>query len=144
FTSARVMRVCDANPLHLGHLHRADGRWRIYVFASPDAALLAETASRLEAVIGDHAEWFDVQVVYPQNSLEVDLMAVPAPFTPRVGPFDLTDLENVFATLPDDDVFDARGISRDGVIVVVRPDHYVAQVLPLDAAADLAGFFGGA
>ncbi|MBO3211720.1 FAD-dependent monooxygenase, partial [Dermatophilus congolensis] len=30
FTSAHVIRVCDTNPLHLGHQHRADGRWRIY------------------------------------------------------------------------------------------------------------------
>jgi phenol 2-monooxygenase len=142
FKSARVMRVCDANPLHLGHLARADGRWRIYVFASTDASALGKVASRLEAVLGDHPEWFDVKVVYPQHYLEVDLMAVPALFTPQIGPFELTDLENVFATLPDDDIFDARGISRDGVIVVVRPDHYVAQVLPVGAVGELAGFFG--
>ena len=33
FKSAPVVRVCDANPVHLGHHAAADGRWRIYVFA---------------------------------------------------------------------------------------------------------------
>ena len=38
FKSAPVVRVCDANPLQLGHQARADGRWRIYVFADSQAA----------------------------------------------------------------------------------------------------------
>lgn len=33
FKSSEVMRIADANPKHLGHHHRADGRYRIYVFA---------------------------------------------------------------------------------------------------------------
>ena len=39
------------------------------------------------------------------------------------------------------DIFDARGLSRDGVVVVVRPDQYVAAVLPLEATDELADFF---
>ena len=35
FKSAPVIRVADGNPVHLGHHHRADGRWRIYAFAAP-------------------------------------------------------------------------------------------------------------
>src|SRR5690625_4959190 len=38
FKSARVARVCDGNPLHLGHQATADGRWRIYVFADEPPA----------------------------------------------------------------------------------------------------------
>ena len=34
FKSAPVIRVADGNPVHLGHHHRADGRWRIYAFAA--------------------------------------------------------------------------------------------------------------
>ena len=42
------------------------------------------------------------------------------------------------------DIFDMRGIDRDrGCMVVVRPDQYVAHVLPLDAHAELAAFFDG-
>jgi phenol 2-monooxygenase len=37
-----------------------------------------------------------------------------------------------------------RGIDRDrGCVVVVRPDQYIAHVLPLDAYGDIAGFFSG-
>src|SRR5581483_1677456 len=36
FHSARVIRLADAKPLHLGHVHRADGAWRVYIFADRD------------------------------------------------------------------------------------------------------------
>jgi len=37
-----------------------------------------------------------------------------------------------------------RGIDRaQGCMVVVRPDQYVAHVLPLDAYAALSQFFAG-
>ena len=42
------------------------------------------------------------------------------------------------------DIFEARELSRDGVVVVVRPDQYVAAILPLDAVAELDGFLAGA
>jgi phenol 2-monooxygenase len=42
------------------------------------------------------------------------------------------------------DIFDERGIDRErGAVVVVRPDQYVAQVLPLDAHAELTELFDG-
>jgi hypothetical protein len=40
------------------------------------------------------------------------------------------------------DIFDMRGIDRaGGCIVIVRPDQFVANVLPLDAHAEVAAFF---
>ena len=37
-----------------------------------------------------------------------------------------------------------RGINRDnGCMVVVRPDQHVANVLPLNAYAELTAFFDG-
>ena len=33
FHSAPVVRLADAKPVHLGHVARADGAWRIYIFA---------------------------------------------------------------------------------------------------------------
>jgi phenol 2-monooxygenase (NADPH) len=150
FKSAMVARVSDGNPLHLGHQARADGRWRVYVFAdrgsqvdafaawldtAPDSPLTAtpEGAER-------HA-WFDVKVIYPRPHTEVDIVAVPAVFKPTVGPFGLADWEKVYGVVPGDDIFEARGISADGAVVVVRPDHYVAHVLPLTATAELGTFF---
>jgi phenol 2-monooxygenase len=47
----------------------------------------------------------------------------------------------VYATLPGEDIFDAREIARTGAVVVVRPDQYVSHVLPLAATDKLAVFF---
>ncbi len=156
FKSARVVRVGDTNPVQLGHHHRADGRWRLYAFApaaapgeasvlrdwaewlrsAPDSPLLAHTP-----VGGDIDAVFDVKVIYQQPHTEFDLDQVPVTFLPQTGPFGLTDYEKVYAALPGDDIFEQRGISRAGVVVVVRPDQYVAHVLPLTASAELAAFF---
>jgi phenol 2-monooxygenase len=156
FKSAMVERVCDTNPMHLGHHARADGRWRIYVFAdaataaregTPTAALAqwltSSAGSPLAATPAglDLDAWFDVKVIYQQDHTGVDLGAVPEVFLPRTGPFGLIDYEKVYAARPGDDIFDARGIDRAGAMVVVRPDQYVAHVLPLTATDDLAAFF---
>jgi phenol 2-monooxygenase len=155
FKSAPVVRVCDTNPLHLGHQAKADGRWRIYVFADPAVAgspspttdlaewLVSAPDSPLAATPegADADAWFDVKVIYQQDHPGIDIGAVPAAFKPEVGPFKLTYLENVYGTDPAADTFELRGLDRGGVMVVVRPDQYVANVLPLTATAELAAFF---
>lgn len=160
FKSAKVMRVCDGNKVHLGHHATADGRWRIYAFA--DSALPG-TDSSLDA----WAKWmlnsanspvvkytpegsdldnlFDVKVIYQQPHGEVEFSPeMPAIFAPKIGPFQLTDYEKVYACDSDADIFETCGISRKGAVVVVRPDHYVSQVLSLDDVDELASFFDGA
>ncbi len=82
-----------------------------------------------------------MKVIYQQDHTNIDIGAVPAAFKPQVGPFGLTYLEKVYATDPTADIFDLRGIDRGGAMVVVRPDQYVANVLPLTATAELAAFF---
>ncbi len=72
---------------------------------------------------------------------------MPGVFRPKVGPFQLLNWEKVFSAglnvwLPTD-IFEERGLSRDGVVVVVRPDQYVAHVLPLTAHDELSAFFAG-
>ncbi|MEA3551413.1 FAD-binding monooxygenase [Pseudarthrobacter sp. C1] len=157
FKSAPVVRVGDTNPMHLGHHATADGRWRIYVFADAAPAgghsgvadfaewLANSPQSPLAATPSDADPdaWFDVKVVYQQPHTAVDINAVPAVFRPQVGPFKLTDYEKVYATDPNADIFELRGLDRGGVVVVVRPDQYVANVLPLAATAELAEFFAG-
>lgn len=157
FKSRPVIRVNDSNPLQLGHLHRADGRWRVYAFADgafgstpaldawadwlangPDSPVAAHTPAG-----ADRNGLFDVKVIYQAPYTAVDVPNVPAAFKPAVGPFELVNTNEVFAANADDDIFDVRGLSRDGVVVVVRPDQYVAHVLPLDATAELAAFFAG-
>ena len=156
FKSAPVVRVGDANPVQLGHHHRADGRWRLYAFAdagvSGDASALAEWAEWLETspespllaytpAGSDIDSVFDVKVVYQQPHTGVDVGQVPAVFLPTTGPFALIDYEKLYATDPEHDIFEVRGIDRGGVVVVVRPDMYVANVLPLAATKELAAFF---
>lgn len=165
FKSAPVVRVCDTNPMHLGHHATADGRWRIYVFAdsaapgtvkpeteqhgapSPAADFAEWIANAPDSPLAatpsgaDRDAWFDVKVIYQQPHTEIDINAVPAVFKPTVGPFRLTYLEKVFGTDANADIFELRGLDRGGVVVVVRPDQYVANVLPLTATAELAEFF---
>ncbi len=161
FMSVEVVRVCDGNAVHLGHHARADGRWRIYAFADAPAAgedsalaawaeWLASSASPLARFTppgGDADAVFDVKAIYQQPFEEVDISLVPDVFLPRTGPLGLIDWEKVYAAAPSawtsTDIFDERGLSREGVVVVVRPDQYVAAVLPLTATQELADFFAG-
>ena len=75
-----------------------------------------------------------VRAVFQQGHRELE--ATPATFLlPRKGVFGLIDYEKVFTPDPrEEDIFDARAIDRDATAsLVVRPDQYVAHVLPLDA-----------
>ena len=54
--SAPVVHVCDANPVHLGHHARADGRWRIYAFADGAAPGDAPALSQFAAWLSDDDE----------------------------------------------------------------------------------------
>ena len=160
FMSAPVTLACDGNVIHLGHHAKADGRWRIYAFAD-------RPAPGEESALSAWAEWlandedspvrrhtprgadrdavFDVKVVYQQGYDSLDVTAVPQIFRPETGPLGLTDWEKVFAAAPsawnETDIFEERGLSRDGVVVVVRPDQYVAAVVPLSETSELAAFF---
>ena len=160
--SAPVIRLADARPLHLGHVAKADGRWRLFLFA--DDKLPDDSSSRLRglcewlaqsgtsplriytAAEADIDSVIDVRAVYQQGHRNLAFDALPSLLRPRKGCFKLIDYEKAFC--PDlkngPDIFDARAIDRArGCIVVVRPDQYVANVLPLDARDDLAAFFGG-
>jgi phenol 2-monooxygenase/3-hydroxybenzoate 4-monooxygenase len=162
FHSAPVVRVSDARPLHLGHVGKADGRWRLYAFAGAndpttcEAGVLAlcrfletspDSPVRKYTRPGqDPDAVFDLRAIFQQAHRDLDIGAMPALLLPRKGRHGLRDYEKVFC--PDlkngPDIFDLRGIDRaKGALVVVRPDQYVAHVLPLDAHQALAGFFAG-
>ena len=154
FKSVEVVRVCDGNVVHLGHHAKADGRWRVYAFADASGAHVGEWASAVEQIIAratpadaDPDAVVDVKVIYQQPFEEIDLLSTPSLFLPKSGPLGLTDWEKVYTAAPnawtDADIFVQRELSRNGVIVVVRPDQYVAAVLPLEATAELGEFFQG-
>jgi len=86
----------------------------------------------------------DLRAVFQPHFRELDMMAMPALLRPAKGRYGLCDYEKVFCAdiKSGEDVFAMRGIDRaSGCLLVVRPDQYVAEVLPLDDHAGLAGFF---
>ena len=104
--------------------------------------------ARFTPADGDVDAVFDVKAVYQQPYEELDVTTAPALFRPQTGPLGLTDWEKVYAAAPskwsDADIFEERGLSRDGVVIVVRPDQYVAAILPLGAVDELESFLEGA
>jgi phenol 2-monooxygenase (NADPH) len=160
FHSAPVVRLADAKPVQLGHAARADGAWRLYVLA--DEADPAHAGSRARAFFdflasaaspsrrftpagADPDSVIDVRAVFQQEHRLLAVDAMPPVLQPRKGRFGLIDYEKAFCPDPAaGDIFDLRGIDREaGCVVVVRPDQYVAHVLPLDAHEALAAFFAG-
>jgi phenol 2-monooxygenase len=159
FHSAEVIRLADAKTLQLGHVHRADGRWRLYAFA--DTVDPRNPGSRLHQLM-DHLAGeksplrrytpsgvdadavFDLRAIIQQSHGEMEWSDMHPLLKPRKGRLGLVDYEKVFAPVPDihRDIFDQRGIDRGlGALVVVRPDQYVALLLPLDAYDELSAFF---
>ncbi|MFL5251097.1 MAG: FAD-binding monooxygenase [Myxococcales bacterium] len=160
FHSAPVVRLADAKPVHLGHVARADGAWRIYIFADRhDPAdrnsrvrelceFLKSDASPTKRFTPADAEpdaVIDIRAIFQQGHRELDVNELPAVLRPTKGRFGLIDYEKAFCPDPNaDDIFDLRGVDREtGCMVVVRPDQYIAHVLPLHAHAALADFFAG-
>jgi phenol 2-monooxygenase len=166
FHSAPVVRLSDAKPIELGHVARADGRWRIYAFA--DSENPAAPTSRLRTLCNflveaptspvrrytpagaDIDAVIDVRAVLQQGHRDVRLEDMPALLLPSKGRYGLRDYEKLFC--PDvksgqngnQDIFELRGVDREkGCMVVVRPDQYIAHVLPLDVYAELSAFFSG-
>lgn len=154
FHSAPVLRLTDAKPLQLGHAGKADGRWRLYAFAGADDTSLRELCAFLEQSPASPVQRytragqdvdavFDLRAIFQQSHRELAFEALPALLRPRKGRHGLIDYEKVFCPDPKSaDIFDQRGIDRaQGALVVVRPDQYIAHVLPLDAHHSLAAFF---
>ncbi|OGA60394.1 MAG: phenol 2-monooxygenase [Burkholderiales bacterium RIFCSPHIGHO2_01_FULL_64_960] len=163
FHSASVLRLSDAKPVELGHVAKADGRWRLYAFAGAhDEGRNAETGvgalcrfleasslsplRRYTAAHQDVDAVFDLRAIFQQAHHALDLASMPALLLPRKGRLGLIDYEKTFtsAVKYGPDIFDLRGIDRaQGALVVVRPDQYIAHVLPLEAHHLLAEFFDG-
>lgn len=160
FHSSPVVRLADARPIHLGHALEADGRWRIVAFASAEdpadagsrihrlAAFLQESSAsplRRYTPTGDDVDSvIEVLAVVQQGYRELEVESLPEILRPPKGVYGLRDYEKVFCVDVDrgEDIFDDRAIERDrGCMLVVRPDQHVANVLPLDAFAELGEFF---
>ena len=162
FHSAPVVRLADAKPMELGHTLKADTRWRLYAFCP--AGNPAETGSAIGELCRFLAEGaaspvrnhtpegedidsvIDLRAVFQQGFRHLALETMPGLLLPKKGRLGLVDYEKMFC--PDlkngRDIFQMREVDRErGCLVIVRPDQYVAHVLPFDAHDELAAFFAG-
>ncbi len=162
FHSAPVTRIGDGKQLQLGAAFLADGRWRLVAFAgqgdtgaagSPIAKFcefLSESPQsplkRFTPTGADVDSVMDVRAVFQQSHHTLDVTALPELLFPPKGRYGLRDYEKAFCSFEDakQNIFDMRGINKhSGCLVIVRPDQYVAQVLPLEDTAALAQVFDG-
>jgi phenol 2-monooxygenase len=156
FHSAEAIRVSDGRCQHLGHLNKADGRWRLFIFGSDqnptdtasDSAQLIHFLAKSESspVIKytpegtDIDSVIDVYGVFQQRDLAIE--EIPGFLWPAKGKYGLNDYEKVFHADQDNDIYALRGIDRSrGCMVIVRPDQHIANILPLNAQTELSAFF---
>ncbi|MCP4597666.1 FAD-dependent monooxygenase [Neptuniibacter sp.] len=156
FHSAEATRVADGRSQHLGHLVKADGRWRIFLFGDKQNPTdpSSEAYKFIDFLANDAASpvqkytptgtdidsVFDTYAVFQQQDLEMhDLQGY---LWPAKGKYGLRDYEKVFHAEEGNDIYDLRGIDRSaGCVVVVRPDQHIATILPVTAHEELTKFF---
>jgi phenol 2-monooxygenase (NADPH) len=170
FHSAPVLRLGDGKQLQLGQTLAADGRWRLLAFAGQgDHAEPASAIGKLCSYLtespqspikrytpagADMDAVFDVRAVFQQSHHQLPITAMPELLFPHKGRYGLRDYEKAFCALAEtgqnpsqklsQDIYTLRRIDREqGCLVVVRPDQYIAHILPLEATDALADFFSG-
>jgi phenol 2-monooxygenase len=160
--SAPVIRLADAKPVHLGHTVKADGRWRIFAFAGAEdpaaphsgigrlchflADVRQSPVRKFTPMAEDIDSVIDVRAIFQQSHHDLAVETMPGFLLPAKGRFGLRDYEKMFCAdlRSGNDILTLRGIDRErGCMVVVRPDQYIAHVLPLDGFEQLAAFFDG-
>jgi len=156
FHSAQAIRVADGYRQHLGHLNKADGRWRVFIFgnkqnpaqATSDCYALIDFLANADTspvqkytpVNADIDSVLDVYAVFQQQDLS--MTDLPHFLWPAKGRYGLRDYEKVFLSEEGNDIFEQRNIDRSkGCMVIVRPDQHIANILPLNAYDQLAAFF---
>ncbi len=156
FHSAEATRVADGRSQHLGHLVKADGRWRFFLFGDkqnptdPSSAayqfidfLANDESSPVQKYTPKGADIdsvFDTYAVFQQQDLSMH--DLPDYLWPAKGKYGLRDYEKVFHAEESNDIYDLRGVDRSaGCVVVVRPDQHIATILPVTAHEELKKFF---
>ena len=155
FHSAPVIRLADAKPMQLGHVIKADGRWRVFLFApakdgGAEGGVIARACTHLQLIAvdvttngADIDSVLDVRAVFQLPHREINLASLPEPLLPKKGRYGLTDYEKAFCAAPGpSDIFDMRGLNRArGAAIVVRPDQYVSLISPLSDMTLIGDFF---
>jgi phenol 2-monooxygenase len=114
------------------------------VESGPLASFCAEVSAVIRRFTPPEAQIdsvIDLRAVLRQPVEALEHPQMPALLRPAVGRLELTDYEKVFCTDPRDDIYDKRGIdTKRGAVLLVRPDGYVAHILPLIATSQLEEF----
>jgi len=156
FHSAKAVRISDGRPQHLGHLNKADGRWRIFIFGNKKNPInkLSVVSMLIDFLANNESSpirkytpegtdidsIIDIYAIFQQQDLSIENM--PDLLWPAKGKYALRDYEKVFHADVNEDIFTQRRIDRSsGCMVVVRPDQHIANILPLDAYNELSNFF---
>jgi len=157
FHSNKVKRLADGRILHLGHINKADIRWRLFIFCNNSNPFKKQ--SKLQKLIEfiyesknspiikytpknvDIDSIIDVVTVF-QHKNEVSIEQMDDFFTPKKGKYQLRDYEKIYTSIPQNDIFKTRAINqREGCILIVRPDQHIANILSLGSYNTLTSFF---
>ena len=162
FHSAPVVRMGDGKHMQMGASFLADGRWRLLAFAGQGDAAAADSplarlckfltespdspVKRFTPAGADVDAVIDVRAVFQHSHHSLAVTALPELLFPHKGKLGLRDYEKAFCAINEEsqNIYGMRGIDKtSGCLVVVRPDQYVAQVLPMNDTEALAKFFAG-
>ncbi len=162
FHSAPAIRIGDGKKMQLAETLVADGRWRLIAFAGKyDKAEPASPVGKLCNYLStspkspvkrytpagaDVDAVFDVRAVFQQSHHQLAVTDMPDLLFPHKGRYGLRDYEKAFCVLDEtsQNIYNLRQIDHEnGCLVIVRPDQYMANILPLDATEALAAFFDG-
>ncbi|CAI4219777.1 unnamed protein product [Parascedosporium putredinis] len=160
-THSLLMRFSDAKPLQLVKAMPSDSRWNVVVF--PGDLNKKESAERFEKATieliktanaftpadKDINSVINPVVVLSTERKDLSQNQIPEFYTPYCGPRNVRWLHNVFTDeagpySPHGHAYEKYGIDPNrGALVIVRPDHYISKVLPLEQAAEVKTFLEG-
>lgn len=162
FHSAPVIRIGDGKELQLGTVLVADARWRLIAFAGvgDDGSVATPMGKLCQYLVvsakspmtrftpagGDIDSVIDFRAVFQKSHHDLAVTAMPELLFPHKGKLGLRDYEKAYSAIPREgkDIYAMRGIDREqGCLVLVRPDQYIAQILPFGATVELEEFFNG-
>jgi phenol 2-monooxygenase len=165
-----IIRAADARPVEIQDLLVADTRFKLFVFTGrPEGSqleLIRSSADALEKALGKvfpngvREKATDIVSICIGDVMEMEYTVLPPILRSHWTKYVLCTLSTlvpigslVFVRVYVDDLdvtktmggkaYHTYGIAEEGAIVVVRPDGYVATVLPLSSAKEVAGYFSG-
>ncbi|KAH7312924.1 FAD binding domain protein [Rhexocercosporidium sp. MPI-PUGE-AT-0058] len=161
--SFQVLNQADARPWQFQEMLKSDGRWRIVVFAGDVSfakqmervAFLGSTLSGPKSFIKRFTpagkkidSVIDILTIHSAKRAETELHSFPDIF----HPFDERDGWDYWKVFVDDvsyhegfgNAYENYGVDRkDGCVVILRPDQYVAWVGALEDTDAMDRYFSG-